>query len=31
MPVVTFLPSFRKVTVPRGSTILDAARARGSR
>jgi len=29
MPVVTFLPSFRKVTVPRGSTILDAARAAG--
>ncbi|MCX6694595.1 MAG: ASKHA domain-containing protein [Methanomicrobiales archaeon] len=29
MPVVTFLPSFRKVTVPVGGTILDAARTAG--
>lgn len=29
MPVVTFLPSYRKVEVPKGATILDAARKAG--
>ncbi len=29
MPTVTFLPGYRKVNVPRGATILDAARAAG--
>ncbi len=29
MPVVTFLPSYRKVEVGKGSTILDAARKAG--
>jgi uncharacterized 2Fe-2S/4Fe-4S cluster protein (DUF4445 family) len=29
MPVVTFLPNFRKVTVDRGKTILEAAQAAG--
>ncbi|MEN6343115.1 MAG: 2Fe-2S iron-sulfur cluster-binding protein, partial [Methanospirillum sp.] len=29
MPVVTFLPSYRKVEVPPGTTILDAARRAG--
>ena len=29
MPVVTFLPSYRKVTVDPGTTILDAARQAG--
>ncbi len=29
MPVVTFLPSYRKVEVPTGTTILDAARKAG--
>mgnify|MGYP000954761540 CR=1 FL=1 len=29
MPTVTFLPGYRKVTVPEGATLLDAARAAG--
>ena len=29
MPVVTFLPSYRKITVETGTTILDAARQAG--
>ncbi|HOZ42442.1 MAG TPA: 2Fe-2S iron-sulfur cluster-binding protein, partial [Methanoculleus sp.] len=29
MPTVTFLPGYRKVTVPEGTTLLDAARAAG--
>jgi len=29
MPTVTFLPGYRKVNVPRGATLLDAARAAG--
>jgi len=29
MPTVTFLPGYRKVAVPEGATLLDAARAAG--
>jgi len=29
MPIVTFLPSYRKIEVPPGTTILDAARKAG--
>ncbi|MFY1644918.1 2Fe-2S iron-sulfur cluster-binding protein, partial [Methanoculleus bourgensis] len=29
MPTVTFLPGYRKATVPEGATLLDAARAAG--
>ena len=29
MPTVTFLPGYRKVSVPEGTTLLDAARAAG--
>ncbi len=29
MPIVTFLPGYRKVSVPEGATLLDAARAAG--
>ncbi|MDK2889403.1 MAG: hypothetical protein PWR21_34 [Methanoculleus sp.] len=29
MPTATFLPDYRKVTVPEGATLLDAARAAG--
>ena len=29
MPTVTFLPGYRKVTVPEGASLLDAARAAG--
>jgi uncharacterized 2Fe-2S/4Fe-4S cluster protein (DUF4445 family) len=29
MPAVTFLPSYRKIDVPRGTTILDAAQRAG--